>query len=169
MRRSLSLRARLILGVIVLAAVGLVAADFATYSALRSFLIDRTDTSLDAAHLGRRRAVPRIIPGEARGDTASRQGAPPFDGPGIGQLTAAAPGEYTAHGSTGPSSAQLDAAIPRSVASPAPQLPTKITLRPAPGERVVYFTVPAKAGVTLSRARVDRPQAKNYVLVVASR
>ena len=51
MRRSLSLRARLILGVIALAAVGLVAADFATYSALRSFLIDRTDTSLDVAHL----------------------------------------------------------------------------------------------------------------------
>ena len=51
MGRSLSLRARLILGVIALAAVGLVAADVATYSALRSFLIDRTDTSLEAAHV----------------------------------------------------------------------------------------------------------------------
>src|SRR6476469_1920444 len=47
---QLSLRTRLILGVIVLAAVGLVAADVATYSSLRSFLIDQTDSSLDAAH-----------------------------------------------------------------------------------------------------------------------
>src|SRR6266536_76857 len=42
--RGLSLRARLILGVIALAAIGLVAADIATYSSLRSFLLDRTET-----------------------------------------------------------------------------------------------------------------------------
>jgi two-component system OmpR family sensor kinase len=48
--RQLSLRTRLILGVIVLAAVGLVAADIATYSSLRSFLVDQTDASLDDAH-----------------------------------------------------------------------------------------------------------------------
>ena len=50
MHRDLSLRARLILGVIVLSAAGLVAADLATYSSLRSFLIDQTDSSLDQAH-----------------------------------------------------------------------------------------------------------------------
>jgi len=50
MLRQLSLRTRLILGVILLAAVGLVAADVATYSSLRSFLIDQTDSSLEAAH-----------------------------------------------------------------------------------------------------------------------
>jgi two-component system OmpR family sensor kinase len=48
--RQLSLRTRLILGVIVLAAVGLVTADIATYSSLRSFLVDQTDASLDDAH-----------------------------------------------------------------------------------------------------------------------
>jgi two-component system OmpR family sensor kinase len=42
----LSLRARLLLGVIALAAVGLVAADVATYASLRSFLLARTDESL---------------------------------------------------------------------------------------------------------------------------
>ena len=46
----LSLRARLLLGVIALAAVGLVAADVATYTSLRSFLLDRTDSSLDDDH-----------------------------------------------------------------------------------------------------------------------
>lgn len=46
MGRRLSLRTRLVLGVTVLAAVGLLAADVATYTALRGFLMDRTDESL---------------------------------------------------------------------------------------------------------------------------
>jgi two-component system, OmpR family, sensor kinase len=53
----LSLRARLVLGVIVLAAVGLVAADVATYTSLRSFLIDRVDSTLNAVHPGAEQAV----------------------------------------------------------------------------------------------------------------
>jgi hypothetical protein len=48
--RRLSLRARLILGVIALAAVGLAAADIATYASLHRFLISHTDDFLDAAH-----------------------------------------------------------------------------------------------------------------------
>ena len=67
MRRSLSLRVRLILGVIALAAVGLVAADFATYSELRSFLMKRTDTSLNEAHV----SVAGALFPEAHGDTVS--------------------------------------------------------------------------------------------------
>ncbi len=46
MPRRLSLRARLVLGVIVLAAAGLAAANVATYAALRSFLLERTDDAL---------------------------------------------------------------------------------------------------------------------------
>ena len=46
----LSLKARLILGVIVLAGVGLAVADVATYASLRSFLIQRTDQSLQDNH-----------------------------------------------------------------------------------------------------------------------
>ena len=42
----LSLRARLVLGVIVLCAAGLATADVATYASLRSFLVERTDESL---------------------------------------------------------------------------------------------------------------------------
>ena len=71
MLARLSLRARLLLGVIALAAVGLVAADLVTYSKLSSFLIDRTDTSLDAAH----HAVEGALP---------RQGGGPGPGPGGG-------------------------------------------------------------------------------------
>ena len=46
MLERLSLKARLVLGVIVLAAIGLAAADVATYASLRSFLVERTDESL---------------------------------------------------------------------------------------------------------------------------
>ena len=46
MLSRLSLRARLVLGVIVLAAAGLAVANIATYTSLRSFLLDRTDQSL---------------------------------------------------------------------------------------------------------------------------
>jgi two-component system OmpR family sensor kinase len=45
----LSLRARLLIGLLALATVGLVAADFATYRELRSFLLQQTDTSLQTA------------------------------------------------------------------------------------------------------------------------
>ena len=48
----LSLRARLVLGVIVLALVGLAVANVATYASLRSFLIAQTDRALDAAQPG---------------------------------------------------------------------------------------------------------------------
>ena len=51
MLARLSLRARLVLAVVALAAVGLAAAGVVTYSALGSFLLDRTDQSLDdSAH-----------------------------------------------------------------------------------------------------------------------
>jgi two-component system, OmpR family, sensor kinase len=51
----LSLKARLVLGVIVLSATGLAAADVATYASLRSFLVQRTDESLqDRAHAAER-------------------------------------------------------------------------------------------------------------------
>jgi two-component system OmpR family sensor kinase len=48
----LSLRARLVLGVIALATIGLAAADVATYASLRSFLLERTDESLQDLRQG---------------------------------------------------------------------------------------------------------------------
>jgi len=46
----LSLRARLLLGVVLLAALGLAAADVATYGSLRSFLLHRVDAALETGH-----------------------------------------------------------------------------------------------------------------------
>jgi two-component system OmpR family sensor kinase len=50
--RRLSLRARLLLGVVLLTALGLVAADVATYTSLRSFLVHQVDVRLEAGHAG---------------------------------------------------------------------------------------------------------------------
>ena len=83
MLARLSLRTRLVLGVIVLAAVGLAAADVATYTSLSSFLIHRTDSTLDAAHLGVEHALFQHGPGPDSGRGGS-----------IDALTAAAPGAY---------------------------------------------------------------------------
>jgi two-component system, OmpR family, sensor kinase len=58
MVRRLSLRARLLLGVVALAAVGLVAANVATYSTLSSYLLDRTDSTLDQTAQTLRRPGP---------------------------------------------------------------------------------------------------------------
>ena len=57
MLSRLSLRARLVLGVIVLAAAGLAVANVATYTSLRSFLLDRTDQSLRDTGRGLERFV----------------------------------------------------------------------------------------------------------------
>jgi two-component system, OmpR family, sensor kinase len=54
--KRLSLRARLVLGVLVLGAAGLFAADAFTYTSLRSFLLDRVDNTLQAEHVGAERA-----------------------------------------------------------------------------------------------------------------
>jgi two-component system OmpR family sensor kinase len=48
--RRLSLRSRLLLGVCLLSAVGLVAADAATYTSLRSYLVSQIDTTLQNEH-----------------------------------------------------------------------------------------------------------------------
>jgi two-component system OmpR family sensor kinase len=50
-RRRLTLRARLLLGLVALAAVGMVAASLVTYAQLRSFLVDRVDQQLDSAQV----------------------------------------------------------------------------------------------------------------------
>src|SRR5918999_1078218 len=77
MLERLSLRARLVLGVIVLAAAGLAGANVATYTSLRAFLVDRTDDSLARAEAPLERAFDegrcpgvggRPIPGLAPGE-----------------------------------------------------------------------------------------------------
>ena len=168
MLERLSLRARLLLGVIALSAVGLVAADLVTYSKLSSFLIQRTDTALNAAHQAVEGALTR-----PRRDSGPGGPGPGPDG-GIGALTAAAPGDYIQlrrlNGSvvvTGFVPQFSNAKLP-----PAPKLPATIHL-PAASEgerdRLTHLTVPAQSGHGRWRVRASiEPSAPNRVLIVAT-
>ena len=79
----LSLRARLVLGVIVLAAVGLAAANVATYASLRSFLVERTDESLDELRESAEHDLGHDCDGRGHGP-----------GPGDGTPPGASPGDF---------------------------------------------------------------------------
>jgi two-component system OmpR family sensor kinase len=72
---KLSIRSRLVLGVIALAAVGLAVANVATYASLRSFLIEQVDRDLDESHFSVERDLSRY-------GCEHDDGAPPGTSPG---------------------------------------------------------------------------------------
>jgi two-component system OmpR family sensor kinase len=162
----LSLRARLLLGVIAIAAVGLVAADIATYGALKSFLLDRVESTLNSVHPG------------VEGALFPRPGQGPGPGPGGGDFRAlfnAIPGDcievrrlnQTITGAT---------CVPvfgHNTAAPGPKLPAKITLPTKPtspeGDRVKFFTAPALSGGGSYRVRASiEANTPNRILIIAT-
>jgi two-component system, OmpR family, sensor kinase len=161
-RARLSLRARLLLGVFILAAVALAAADVATYASLRSFLIDRVDSALEAGHV----QVERTAFGQQGG------------GPGGGGPD---------QGGAGPPAQGIDwyevrtrsGLVVRSGflvgGGEAPRIPPEVEIPDvAPGpagnrERVVYFTAPADEGSGSYRVRASiEPHHSGQILVVAT-
>ncbi len=142
----LSLRARLLLAVLTLATVGLVAADVATYSSLRSFLFDRTDSSLDDSAT----ALVRRHDGELR-----------FAPPGTfvqvrslsgGTILATLPGARVPGGK-----------------APSPSLPDEITppTDTSGTTSTSYFTVPGEDGERY-RVRASIETGAQAMLVVAT-
>jgi two-component system, OmpR family, sensor kinase len=160
MLKAMSLRARLILGVIVLAALGLAVADVATYTSLRSFLFHRTDSTLQTAHP----IVEGNVFGTGRGGDRGRgpvgAGAPGVDYVEVRTLSGLVveSGPVFQFGEEQPPSA--------------PKFPAEITLpktTDAEGDRVTYLTVPAESGDDRYRVRASiEPRAPNRVLVLAS-
>ena len=144
MLRRLSLRARLVLGVIVLAALGLAAADVATYTSLRSFLLDRTDKTLSGEQHAFERPgrMPAGVYSELRAD----------DGTTVLQ--------------------PLSIELFRSQTTPSPpKLPQTISVAASANEgpdRAAYFTVPAQSGGGRYRVRAAIEQGGGMLIVATS-
>jgi two-component system OmpR family sensor kinase len=158
----LSLRSRLILGVFALAAVGLVVADAATYTSLRSFLVSQTDDSLDAAHISVEGALHHRGPGPDSEDN-----------PDIGRLTAAVPGVFVQLRRTDGTIIETGhaPAFSGGTHTPDPKLPKTIPLSEREngnGERVSYFTTGARAGGGRYRVRASADPGIAGILVVAT-
>ena len=148
MSKRLSLRARLLLAVVVLAAIGLVAANVATYSTLSSYLLDRTDSTLD--------------------QTAETLRRP---GPG-GGIRSAPPGTFVQVRSLDGGSvvATFSGATLPGASVPAPKLPGTVkppTLNRS-REAVRYFTVGGAHGGPEYRVRASIAQDDEAMLLVAS-
>jgi len=148
MIKRLSLRARLLLGVVALAAVGLVAANVATYSTLSSYLLDRTDSTLD--------------------QTAQTLRRP---GPG-GGIRSAPPGTFVQVRSLDGDTvvATFSGATLPGASVPAPNLPDAV--RPPAlnrtTEAVRFFTVGGAHGGPEYRVRASIAQGDEAMLLVAS-
>jgi len=145
--RRLSLRARLVLGVIVLAALGLAAADVATYTSLRSFLLDRTDKTLSDEHQA------------FEGGPGGRR--PP---PGVYSELRANDGTTVLQ--------PLSIELFRSQKSPSPpKLPQRISVPARANEgpdRAAYFTVSAQTGGGRYRVRAAIEQGGGMLIVATS-
>ncbi|HJQ75282.1 MAG TPA: HAMP domain-containing sensor histidine kinase [Gaiellaceae bacterium] len=149
----LSLRTRLLVGVIALAAVGLVAADVATYSSLRSYLVGQVDSTLDQVHVGIESAV--------------------FGGPG-GPSATQVPGDCVQVRRLGGSASKpvCFPAFRGEEEQPLPKLPADVSLpshaNTHEGDRVTYFTVPTVSEDGQYRVRAsEEAQHPGYVLLIA--
>ena len=159
----MSLRRRLVVGVLVLAAIALVGADVATYASLRSFLLSRTDSSLETDH----RAVESVL------QTASSCEAVGRSVPGVFvQLRTRDTGQVVC--STGVTDISRPPGGNRLQPGPFPQrappkLPGTITGLSRKGpEPTRYFDAPATKGGTHYRVRASLDPEIPYMLVVAT-
>lgn len=162
MLSRLSLRARLLLGVVALAGVGLALADVATYTSLRPFLLNRVDSTLQAGHSQVEHAAIGSEPerGPAPGRPFRGEG-PPAQGIDWYEVRTLS-GHVLAGGFLvgGGSPPKIGAAL---------HLPQAATGGPSP-ERVSYFTVAAQNGSTSYRVRasIDLQQPGRILLIAAS-
>jgi len=163
----LSLRARLLLGVVALATVGLAVADVATYTSLRSFLLDRVDRTLEAGHVQVEHTAFGREAGPGHGDGRGGHGNGPrsdFGPPaqGVDWFQVRTPDGRVVKGNFlvgGGSPPKLDDEI---------RIPGETTGGPDP-ERVTYFTASSKNGSTTYRVRAAiEAQKPNRVLVIAT-
>jgi len=150
-----SLRARLLAAVAVVALVALLVASFATYAALKSFLIDRIDSSLDSAN----RPLTNLLieqtesPSPQFGSDAADRAA----------LAAAAPGAYVEVRNVD-NEAIVSGSTRGDYATAIPQLPTRMPGLDRPNQ-VRYLTVEAKGEGPDFRVRAEELPGGGMLLV----
>jgi two-component system, OmpR family, sensor kinase len=147
----LSLRARLLLGLVFLAGLGLVAADIATYSSLRSFLVSRTDSTLSEEHQ-----------------------AFEENGGGGGDEGHAPPGVYSELRAANGRTVRVPLSVSRfrgQATPPVPRLPRTIHVPAQPNEgpdRASYFTVGSSRNTQYRVRAAIEPELQGAMLVVAT-
>src|SRR3954470_15804994 len=150
----MSLRGRLLLAVGAVALVALLAADVATYSALRSFLYQQVDQQLEASHIPIEQALVR----------------PRIGGPGgVGGFIASVDAYVGVRDPDGEMQGFSGIRRGRGEAAVGPKLPENIALSPsAPGEATTYLTTGSEpAGGPKFRVRVSAlPNGQQLVLAV---
>ena len=155
MLSRLSLRARLLLGVVLLVALGLAAVDVATYTSLRSYLLDRVDSGLEAGHRGFEHPAPS---GGHHDTDAGDHHGPPAQGVDWYELRTLRgrilKQGFLIGGGSAPS-------VPAKV-----RLPTRAN---GEDELVSYFDAPARNGDGSYRVRASiEPERPHQVLLVAT-
>ena len=148
----LSLRARLLIAVAAVALVGLVLADIATYTALRSFLVDRVDESLTAAHGPLIRSLFGPLDRSPGGDA--------------GALASAAPGAYVELRAPD-GSALVSQSTRGEFATARPRLPDRVSgLSSNSDESATFLTVDsAHGGNGQFRVRAERLPDESVLMV----
>jgi two-component system OmpR family sensor kinase len=149
----LSLRTRLLVGVIVLAGLGLIAADVATYRALSSYLLGQVDDTLNQVH------VP--IENGVFEDLNLKGPLPPEPGYCL---------ELQRLG--GPKLGSACFPVPGTAPLPEPSWPEHVSLPDSPntpsGDRVRFFTVSAVSGSERYRIRAsEEADYPGYALLIA--
>ncbi len=149
-----SLRTRLLAAIAVVALVGLVVADLATYAALKSFLTDRIDSSLSSAN----RPLTNLLIEQTQG---SRGGF----GSEADQaaLAAAAPGAYVELRDAS-NRAVVSGSTRGDYATAIPSLPDHVSGVSSPND-VQYLTVNAKHSGPPFRLRFEELPSGGYLLV----
>lgn len=154
-----SLRARLLLGVVVLAGLGLVAADVATYTSLRSFLLQRVDNGLEAGHKAFEHPAPKGQPSDLV--ESDHHGPPPQGVAWYEVRTLRGHIERRGFLVEGSSPPELPARI---------DVPTQRNRREVEGDEFVrYFVARARNGRDSYRVRASiEPDRPHQILLVAS-
>jgi two-component system OmpR family sensor kinase len=165
----MSLRSRLLLGLIVLAAIGLATAGIVNYTSLRTFLIQRADTSLDEASYSLTTALSGAPAGAVSTDYTMQSYGAAIASYAAGVI----PGDCV-------QTRRLDNAVlgsqclPQFEQTPLPPLPAypkDVRLhRTASGQHVAYLTVPSGRGGVHYRVRasLEHSVVGPYLLLIAA-